>query len=864
MPKHLLIVESPAKAKTIEKILGTDFVVKSSFGHVRDLIKDSKDKKAVDTQNNYKPAYEVSPDKRKVVNELKDWTKKVEDVWLATDEDREGEAISWHLAQVLGLDVRNTKRIVFREITKPAITKAVQNPRTIDVDLVNAQQARRILDRLVGFELSELLWKKVKPNLSAGRVQSVSVKLVVEREREIQAFNTKPFFKVSALFSVKAQGDKIVTLKAELHERFDLAKDAEAFLQKCVGAIYTIRDIQVKPLKRKPAAPFTTSTLQQEASRKMGFSVNRTMQTAQRLYEAGHITYMRTDSTSLSQTALTSIAAAIEQNYGKQYVHTRQYKTNKAGAQEAHEAIRPTYIEKQNVSGNSDEQRLYELIWKRTIASQMSDAELEKTDVHIGISTIAAADLVATGEVLMFDGFLKVYLESTDDDEDDDTKDVLPPLKVGQVLDFKEMQATERFTRPAPRYTEAALVKKLEELGIGRPSTYAPTIGRIMDPSRGYVVKENREGVQRQFAVYTLNKAGQISQKTSVENTGAEKQKLFPTDMGMVVVDFLDQYFDEIMDYGFTAEIENDLDRVAEGKKDWIETIDTIYKPFHELIKKTGDESERISGERVLGLDPKSGRSILVRIARTGKAVVQIGKPEELAEGEKPKYANLRHDQMMDSVTLEEVLPLFDLPKELGLYEGLDVTIGEGRYGPYIKYGEKYISLPKGEDPHEVTMERAQMLIGQKEQADAPIGTYQGKPITKGSGRFGPFVKWGTLYVSITKGSGFSLDNITEAGAIKLIEEKQHKEANKYIQQWEEEGIFIENGRWGAFIRMGKKDNFKLPKGADGKAMSNEEAATLSLEDVKKIIEGQGGKLPVKKAKAPAKKAPVKKTTAKK
>ncbi len=578
MAKNLLIVESPAKAKTIEKFLGSDFVVRSSYGHVRDL---QKDDMSVDVDNGFKPKYIVSPDKHKVVNELKKYASEVQDVWLATDEDREGEAISWHLCEVLGLNPKITKRIVFHEITKTAIQKAVANPRLLDLNLVDAQQARRILDRLVGFKISPILWRKMSKNsLSAGRVQSVAVKLIVEREREIQKFSTTPFFKVAALFDVRNEQGKSVILKSELSEKYEREEDAMKFLQRCVPASYNIENIEVKPAKRKPAPPFTTSTLQQEASRKLGFSVNRTMASAQKLYEQGFITYMRTDSTNLSDTALQAMAAEIESSYGKNYVHTRQYKTNKPGAQEAHEAIRPTYMDKRIVDGDGDMKRLYDLIWKRSIASQMADAELERTNVTIRISTISEAKLVATGEVIKFEGFLKVYLEGKDDDDDDETSGMLPPLKIGQNLDLNEMSATERFTRPPARFTEASLVKQLEELGIGRPSTYAPTITKIMEEGRGYVIKENREGTERKFSVLLL-KNGQINKKLDKEVTGASKNTLAATDMGTLVVDFLDLHFEDIMNYNFTADVEKQFDDIADGKKQWQDMLAAFYKTFN-------------------------------------------------------------------------------------------------------------------------------------------------------------------------------------------------------------------------------------------------------------------------------------------
>jgi DNA topoisomerase I len=826
MPKNLLIVESPAKAKTIEKILGSDFTVKSSFGHVRDLEKGGL---GIDVKNGFKPNYVVTPDKQRVVKELKEIAKNVDEVWLATDEDREGEAISWHLCKVLGLDERITKRIVFREITKPAIEKAVLNPRNVDLSLVDAQQARRILDRLVGFELSELLWKKVKGGLSAGRVQSVAVKLVVERERQIQQFTTTPFFRVEANFNVNNAQNRAVVLKSEGSERYDTEGGAMDFLKKCVGATYKIQKIENKPLKRKPTAPFTTSTLQQEASRKLGFSVNRTMQNAQRLYEAGHITYMRTDSTNLSELAITDIAAEIEKSFGKQYVQTRRFKTGKESAQEAHEAIRPTYIEHRQVSQDRDEQRLYELIWKRAIASQMADAELEKTVVDIGISTIQNTKLIAEGEVIKFDGFLKVYLESKDED-DEDAKGVLPPLSIGQVLDFNEMTATERFSRPPARYTEAALVKDLEEKGIGRPSTYAPTISKIMEENRGYVIKETREGTSREYVVLSLDKKGAIATKKSSEMTGALKNHLVPTDMGMLVVDFLDKHFDGVMDYRFTANVEDQLDEVADGKREWVDMISTFYEPFHSDVEKTLSEAERVSGERILGVDPNTGKTVLVRMGKYGP-IAQIGAPDELGEKEKPTYANLQKGQSIETILLPDALKLFDMPKVIGAFEGDDLTVGIGRFGPYIKHKEAFVSIPKGEDPVSISVERALELIQEKRQADAPIFTYKGLPITKGTGRFGPFIKYNDMFINVPR--KYSLETLSLDEAIELIESKTEKEANRFIHNWTAEKITVENGRWGPFIRFGKNMiNIKQ----EGKRLSAEDAALLTLEDVKKMI----------------------------
>ncbi len=850
MAKNLLIVESPAKAKTIEKFLGSDFKVLSSVGHIRDL---EKGELGVDIANGFKPKYIISPEKTRVVRELKEAVKGVEDVWLATDEDREGEAISWHLAQVLNLDVRKTKRIVFHEITKPAIQKAVQNPRLIDLNLVDAQQARRILDRLVGFELSGVLWKKVKGKLSAGRVQSVTVKLVVEREREIQHFSATPFFKIAALYNVQNAQGKTVTLKAEAPQRFDQEQEAKNFLQKCIPANYKIEAIEPKLLKRKPTAPFTTSSLQQEASRKLGYSVDRTMKTAQRLYEAGHITYMRTDSTNLSEDAVASIAAEIRTSYGDNYVHTRQYKTNKAGAQEAHEAIRPTYAHNRIVSQDPkdrDQQRLYELIWKRTIACQMADAEIEKTTVKIGISTIADTKLQAEGEVIKFDGFLKVYLEGNDNEDEDEAKGMLPPLKIGQMLDLEEMTATQRFTRPPARYTEASLVKQLEELGIGRPSTYAPTISKIMEEERGYVKKETRDGVERLFEIFTL-KQGKITQRQGKEMTGAMKNQLIPADMGMIVVDFLGEHFEDVMNYNFTADVEKQFDGIADGKQKWTQMLENFYPPFHALVEETIAGAGRASGERILGKDPETGRTVLVRLSKFGP-VVQIGQPDELAKDEKPRYANLKPEQSMETVGLDDVLGLFGLPKTLGRFQEEEIIVSAGRFGPYIKYKEMFVSLAKGEDPFEVTLSRAVDLIQEKLKADAPITHYEGKPVTKGIGRFGPFIKWNDMFINIPV--RYKIDSLTLEQAIEIIVAKLDKEANRYIQQWESENLAIENGRWGPFIRHGK-DNYKLV--AQGKKLSNEEATTISLADVKAIVEEQNPD--AFKVKAKSKKAVVKK-----
>ncbi len=823
---NLLIVESPAKAKTIEKYLGKDFVVKSSYGHIRDL---TKNKDGVDVDNNFEPKYIVSKEKTKVVKELKTWVKKANEVWLATDEDREGEAISWHLCEVLNLDVKETKRIVFREITKTALQKAIQSPRKVDLNLVNAQQARRILDRLVGFELSGLLWRKVKGKLSAGRVQSVAVKLLVERERLIQNFKPVPFFKVSALYKVKNKQNRWVDLKADLRKPFDKEEDAAAFLEKCKAAVYKIQNIKTRPLKRKPAAPFTTSTLQQEASRKLGFSVSRTMSTAQRLYESGHITYMRTDSTSLSEQALASIASEIENLYGKQYVQTRRFKTKKQNAQEAHEAIRPTFVQNTGMGQDRDQQRLYDLIWKRTVASQMAEAIIQKTTVDIGISSVSSAVLKAEGEVIQFDGFLKVYLESKEEEEENEAKGMLPPLKVGQQLDLKQMTATERFSKPPARFTEASLVKKLEELGIGRPSTYAPTISRITNPTRGYVVKESREGKQRLYTLYTLAN-GAVTKTAEKETYDTQKNKLFPSDMGMIVVDFLDQHFSNIMQYNFTADIEGEFDNIAAGNQIWVDMLKEFYHPFHKEVQETLEKADRATGERILGKDPETGRTVLVRMSRYG-SVAQIGTTEELGE-EKPKYANLKPTQSIETITLEDALPLFQFPKHLGSYDDKDVVIGEGRFGPYVKFEDKFISIPKGESPHGVDLGRAIELIEERRKADAPVGYYNEKPITKGSGRFGPFIKWDGMFINIPR--RIDPETISQLEMDELIEKKIEKEANRYIHKWDDLKLTVENGRWGPFIRF-KKHKIQL-KNEEGKRLTSDDAKEMSLEDVKKLV----------------------------
>ncbi|QKJ28680.1 type I DNA topoisomerase [Mucilaginibacter mali] len=744
MAKNLLIVESPAKAKTIEGYLGKDFTVKSSYGHIRDLIKSDD---AINISNNFEQKYEVPADKKQVVSELKKLAKEADTVWLASDEDREGEAISWHLFETLGLKDANTKRIVFHEITKPAILRAIENPRKIDYNLVNAQQARRVLDRLVGFELSPVLWKKVKPSLSAGRVQSVAVRLIVDREREINKFTAEAAFRIAATF-----GQGRDAFKAELAERYTQQADAEKFLNDCIPATFKVNALDTRPTKRSPAAPFTTSTLQQEASRKLGFSVSRTMSLAQRLYESGKITYMRTDSVNLSDTAINAAQAQIVSAYGSQYHQMRKYKTKSASAQEAHEAIRPTYFDQHTVDGDASEKRLYELIWKRAIASQMSEAQFEKTTAKIGIST-RSEELTANGEVMKFDGFLKVYLESNDD-EDDNQQDgdnaILPPLAVGQVLDMREMTAIERYSRPPARYTEASLVKKLEELGIGRPSTYAPTISTIQN--RGYVVKEEREGRSRNFRVLTL-KAGSIKKEERTENTGAERNKLFPTDIGAVVNDFLVQYFNGIVDFHFTAGVEKKFDEIAQGLEEWTDMIRKFYDPFHVEVENTLKTADKATGERELGVHPESGKKISVRIGRYGP-FVQVGENATDESEEKPLYASLRAGQMIETISLEEALDLFKLPKKVGIFEDKDMTVAIGKFGPYIRHNSAFYSLPKEVDPLDVTEPQAIEIIEAKRKRDAErlIKTFAEDPDCKIlNGRWGPYIEFGKLNVKIPK-----------------------------------------------------------------------------------------------------------------
>lgn len=848
MAKNLLIVESPAKAKTIEKILGKDFEVKSCYGHIRDL---EKDDMGIDIKNHFKPRYKVPDEKAKVVKELKQLAKNADEVWLASDEDREGESISWHLAEVLGLDPKTTKRIVFHEITKPAIEQAVKNPRIINMDLVNSQQARRVLDRIVGFELSPVLWRKIgmTGGLSAGRVQSVAVRLIVEREREINQFKTTSHFKIEALLAATNINNRTISFKAEDGRKHEI-EAAEKYLQSCIGAEYTVKDIQVKPGRRTPAAPFTTSTLQQEASRKLGYGVSKTMLLAQKLYESGKITYMRTDSVNLSDTAINDIKKAVRDCCGENYIEIRKYRTKHESAQEAHEAIRPTYME--NSSDVYHETKsLYELIWKRTMASQMKDAILEKTTAKIGMST-NNEELTASGEVIKFDGFLNIYIEgSDDDDEQKEGESRLPNLTVGQKLQFEEMTATEKFTRPPARYTEASLVKKLEELGIGRPSTYAPTISTIV--KRKYVEKRDKEGVKRELNILKL-KNDKIQKSIQQENTGAEKSKLFPTDLGLVVTDFLSKHFDEVMDYSFTANIEEEFDKIAEGKQQWSKMVGDFYKPFHEDVEHTLENAERSVGERELGNDPVSGKPIIARMGKYGP-MVQVGVQED---EEKPKFAKLKANQSIETITLEEALELFKLPMALGEHEGLEVSINIGRFGPYVKWGEQFISIPKGEDLLEIDLNRAIEIINAKQIEDAPIGYFEEKPVTKGKGRFGPFIKWNNLFINVPR--AYNFDTLSQEDCNELILKKIEKESNRHIKQWPEEKISIENGRWGPFIRFGKK-MLKLPANTNKTKYTAEELADISLEAVKKMIVAQDPKAFDKKAskKKSAKKAEKKK-----
>jgi len=831
MAKNLVIVESPAKAKTIEKFLGSDFQVESSYGHIADL--PSKEI-GVDVENGFKPKYEVSPDKKALVSKLKTLSKNAEMVWLASDEDREGEAISWHLAEELKLDVKKTKRIVFHEITKSAILKAIENPREIDYNLVNAQQARRVLDRLVGYELSPVLWRKIKGGLSAGRVQSVSVRLIVEREREIQNFNAVASYSIVAEF-VNEAGK---SFKAKLPKNFNTKKEAEDFLNKNIGSQYKVADLETKPTKKSPTAPFTTSTLQQEAARKLYLPVGITMQLAQRLYEAGLITYMRTDSVNLSKDAMDAAEAEIIKSYGKEFSKPRTFANKSKGAQEAHEAIRPTDMSRHTVNIDRDQARLYDLIWKRTLASQMSDAQLERTNVKIEANNHSEI-FTASGEVLLFEGFLKVYLEGHDDDEEEQ-EGMLPALKVNEKLVNNYITATERYSRPPARYTEASLVKKLEELGIGRPSTYAPTISTIIN--RNYVEKGTLEGQERNYTQLTLQ-ANKVGEKLLKENTGSDKGKLVPTDIGTIVTDFLVKNFGNILDYNFTAKVEQDFDEIAEGNIDWAIMMQEFYNKFHPNVKEVEANAERESGERILGKDA-DGRQVSVRLGKFGP-MAQIGE----ADDEDKKFASLMSDQNIGSITLEEALNLFLLPKNLGEYKGEEVEVSNGRYGPYVRHGSVFISLPKGEDPLSLSKERAQELIDEKAIADAPIAVYKGEGVQKGVGRFGPFIKWNSIFINVSK--KYNFDNLSQQEIEELIEDKLQKNIDKVLHNWEDEGILVEKARWGRSVITKGKIKIELSKDVD--------ATKLTLAQVQEMI---AAKTPAKKT--PAKKTPAKKTPAKK
>ena len=818
MSKNLVIVESPAKAKTIQKYLGKDFEVKSSFGHIRDLPKKGM---GIDLQT-LTPDYEVSSDKKKIVSELKEAAKKAETIWLASDEDREGEAIAWHLAQELKLNDKNTKRIVFHEITKNAILKAVENPRKIDENLVNAQQARRVLDRIVGFEMSPVLWKKVKTGLSAGRVQSVAVRLIVEREHEIRDFVPTSSYKIEGIFQNKAKQN----IPSKLKKDFASENEAEKFLELSKNTEFKVLNIEVKPGSRSASAPFTTSTLQQEASNKLGYGVTTTMRVAQRLYEEGYITYMRTDSVNLSQEAINAAKQHIIKEFGENYSKPRNYTTKSSSAQEAHEAIRPTDFSVKTI-GDAQLNKLYQLIYKRTLASQMENAKIEKTVIEIGDKALPS-NFEVQGEVIIFDGFLKVYDIAKNDEEENNEK-TLPKVEIGEVLSYKEITANQRFTKPSPRYTEAGLVKKLEELGIGRPSTYAPTIQTIQN--REYVDKREILPQEREVVKITLNKTS-IKKEILTEKFGGDKNKFVPTDIGEVVNEFLINNFDEILDYGFTAKVEADFDKIAEGNEEWKAMITDFYTKFHPKIEEVEENADRATGERLLGKDPKSGKNVYARIGRFGP-MIQIGESDDK---EKPTFASLMKNQNITTISLDEALELFKIPFDLQDYEGKPVSVGAGRFGPYVKFGDTFISLPKGEDPFSVNQERAEEIIREKQKADAPIATFNGEPVTKGVGRFGPFIKYQNIYVNVPK--KYDFDNLSQSDINELIEAKLEKEANRYIQQWEKEKISIENGRWGPFIRF-KKANIKIPKKADGEKYTAEELSVISFEEVKKWIEAE-------------------------
>ena len=808
MSKNLVIVESPAKAKTIEKYLGSKFKVSSSYGHIADL---PKKEIGIDFENNFKPKYIISSDKKDIVKQLKKQALSAETVWLASDEDREGEAIAWHLFESLELDKSKTKRIVFREITKKAILNAIENPREINYNLVNAQQARRIIDRLVGFEISPILWRKVKGGLSAGRVQSVAVRLLVDKENEINNFIPKSAFKISAKFS-DSNNNK---LSAHLSGVFESENKAKEILEKSLNSNFSISSVEKKPFKKTSSAPFTTSTLQQEASRKLGFSVSRTMSAAQRLYESGHITYMRTDSVNLSQDALNAAGKVISKMYGNNYHKIKRFSNKNKGAQEAHEAIRPTSFENKSVNMESDQIKLYNLIWLRTISSQMSDALLERTILKIS-SNQFDNQFTCIGEVIKFDGFLKVYIEGTDDNENEDSEGLLPKLSEGEKLTNINMTATEKFSRPPYRYSEATLVKKMEELGIGRPSTYAPTITTIQN--RKYVAKGTYEGFERNYRQIILD-SNEIKTNLLKENTGSDKGKLVPTEVGIIVTEFLVNNFKNILNYNFTASVEQDFDKIASGDIEWTNILKDFYKPFHSTVEDVKENATRETGERVLGADPKSGRQVSVRLGKFGP-MAQIGTVDE---EEKPIFAGLLPDQKINQISLEQTLELFKLPCYLGDYENSKVESNAGRFGPYIKHDNKFVSLPKGISPLEVSLEQAIELIEEKRKIDAPIAKYEGHDISKGKGRFGPFIKWNGLFINVNK--SYDFDNLTEKDCEELIELKKKKEAEKLIKSWDEEGIRLEKARWGRFNLIKGKVKVELPK--------ETKTDKLTLENVK-------------------------------
>jgi DNA topoisomerase-1 len=817
MSKNLVIVESPAKAKTIEKYLGSEFKVSSSYGHISDL---PKKEIGIDFENNFKPKYIISSDKKDIVKQLKKQALSAETVWLASDEDREGEAIAWHLFESLKLDKSKTKRIVFREITKKAILNAIENPREINYNLVNAQQARRIIDRLVGFEISPILWRKVKGGLSAGRVQSVAVRLLVDKENEINNFIPKSSFKISAKFS-DSNNNK---LSAQLSGVFESEIKAKEILEKSLNSNFSISSVEKKPFKKTSSAPFTTSTLQQEASRKLGFSVSRTMSAAQRLYESGHITYMRTDSVNLSQDALNAAGKVISKMYGENYHKTKRFSNKNKGAQEAHEAIRPTNFENKSVNMEPDQIKLYNLIWLRTISSQMSDALLERTILKIS-SDQYDNQFTCKGEVIKFDGFLKVYIEGTDDNENEDSEGLLPNLYNGDKLNNTNMIATEKFSRPPYRYSEATLVKKMEELGIGRPSTYAPTITTIQN--RKYVAKGTYEGFERNYRQIILN-SDEIKTNLLKENTGSDKGKLVPTEVGIIVTEFLVNNFKNILNYNFTASVEQDFDKIANGDIEWTNILKDFYKPFHSTVEDVKENATRETGERVLGVDPKSGRKVSVRLGKFGP-MAQIGTVDE---EEKPIFAGLLPDQKINQITLEQTLELFKLPCYLGDYENSRVESNAGRFGPYIKHDNKFVSLPKGISPLEVSLEKAIELIKEKRKIDAPIAKYEGHDISKGKGRFGPFIKWNGLFINVNK--SYDFDNLSEKDCEELIELKKKKEAEKLIKLWDEEGIRLEKARWGRFNLIKGKVKVELPKETN--------TDKLTLENVKSYFSKKKGK----------------------